>query len=187
MSRAAARPRVRTLAEAHAYVCAVGCCLVFADKKPDLPNLWDVVDLPGKRAGEKGWGQKISAVWTWKNQLPADYPDEIFYGKGAGGKSLLMTLDYLREIHYPRFHRPVAQVSPLAREIYEHVRVEPMTTGALRAVVLRGDKTRKAAFTRALIELQVTLNIVRSNAPEVTTDTWLRFGEQYGGWELDVI
>jgi hypothetical protein len=27
--------------------------------------------------------------------------------------------------------------------------------------------------------LQVTLNIVRSNAPEVESDTWLRFSDQY--------
>jgi hypothetical protein len=67
----------------------------------------------------------------------------------------------------------------LARRIYELVRIEPMTTPALRAAVLRGDRTRRAAFTKALIELQVTLNIVRSNAPEITADTWVRFSDQY--------
>ncbi len=40
-------------------------------------------------------------------------------------------------------------------------------------------RARKAAFTKALIELQVTLNIVRSNDPAITTDTWLRFADQY--------
>lgn len=172
-------PRVRTLAQARAFVKKAGICLVFADRKNDLPNLWDVVDLPEKQPGEKGWGQKIGAVWTWKNQLPADYPDEIFYGKGGDGKTVLMTLDYLRTEHYPKFHRPVAACSPLAQRIYELVRIEPMTTRALRTAVLKGDKSRKAAFTKALIELQVTLNIVRSNDPQVTTDTWLRFADQY--------
>jgi hypothetical protein len=175
------RPRVRTLAQARAFVRAAGICLVFADRKKDLPNLWDVVDLPEKQPGEKGWGRKIGAVWTWKNQLPAEYPDEIFYGKGAGGKTVLMTLDYLRKEHYPKFHRPVAECTPLARQIYELVRIEPMTTGALRTAMLRGDKSRRAAFTKALIELQVTLNIVRSNAPEATSDIWVRFSDQYPG------
>ena len=32
---------------------------------------------------------------------------------------------------------------------------------------------------RALTELQTTLNITRSNAPEIERDTWLRFTEQY--------
>jgi hypothetical protein len=173
------QPRVRTLAQARAFVKAAGLCLVFADQKQDLPNLWDVVDLPEKQPGEKGWGKKIGAVWSWKNQLPADYPDEIFYGKGAGGKTVLMTLAYLRTQHYPKFHRPVADCSPLARQLYELVRIEPMTTGALRTAVLKGDKSQKTAFAKALIELQVTLNIVRSNAPEITSDTWVRFADQY--------
>jgi hypothetical protein len=171
--------RLRTLEQAHAFVASVGLCLVFADRKKDLPNLWDAVDLPEKQPGEKGWGQKIGAVWSWKNQLPAVYPDEIFYGKGAGGKTVLMTLDHLRSEHFPKFHRPVAGCSPLARRIYELVRVEPMTTPALRKAVLKGDRTLRTAFAKALIELQVTLNIVRSNSPEVTADTWLRFADQY--------
>jgi hypothetical protein len=128
------RPRVRTLAQARAFVRAAGICLVFADRKKDLPNLWDVVDLPEKQPGEKGWGRKI-----------------------------------------------VAECTPLARQIYELVRIEPMTTGALRTAMLRGDKSRRAAFTKALIELQVTLNIVRSNAPEATSDIWVRFSDQYPG------
>jgi hypothetical protein len=90
-----------------------------------------------------------------------------------------MTLEYLRTRHYPNFHRPVAACSPLARKIYELVRIEPMTTPALRKAVLKGDKSRKAAFAKALVELQVTLNIVRANDPEITTDTWLRFADQY--------
>ncbi len=171
--------RVRTLEQAHAFVQAVGLCLVFADKKKARPNLWDVVDLPEKQPGEKGWGRKIGAVWSWKNQLPAVYPDEIFYGKGAGGKTVLMTLAYLRREHYPKFHRPVAACSPLARRIYELVRIEPLATGTLRNAVLKGDKSLRPAFTKALIELQVTLNIVRCNAPEITSDTWVRFTDQY--------
>jgi hypothetical protein len=71
--------------------------------------------------------------------------------------------------------------SPLARKLYELVRIEPMTTPALRKAILKGDKTKKAAFAKALVELQVTLNIVRCNAPEITSDTWVRFGEQYPG------
>ena len=102
--------------------------------------------------------------------MPADYPDEIFYGKGAKGKSVLMTLDYLKATHYPAYHRPLVKCSPLARKLYELVRIEPMTTPALRKAILKGDKTKKAAFAKALVELQVTLNIVRCNAPEITSD-----------------
>jgi hypothetical protein len=33
----------------------------------------------------------------------------------------------------------------------------------------------------SLVELQVTLNITRSNAPNLKLDTWLPFAEQYPG------
>ena len=48
------KPHIRTLKQALAYVRKVGICLVFADPKSDLPNLWDAIDLPEKQPGEKG-------------------------------------------------------------------------------------------------------------------------------------
>lgn len=176
----APRPyRLKTLAQAHAFVLAVGKCAIFADKKKAGPNLWDAVDLPEKQPGESGWGQKIGAVWSWKNQLPAQYPDEIFYGKDEKGKAALMTLEHLAQEHYPKVHRPIEACSVMARKIYALVKVEPVTTTALRNAVAGKDKALRAAFAKAMIELQVTLNIVRSNAPEIESDTWLRFAELY--------
>ena len=171
--------RLKTLAQAHAFVLAVGKCAIFADKKKPGPNLWDAVDLPEKKPGEKGWGQKIGAVWSWKNQLPSTYPDEIFYGKDENGKAALMTLEYLAKEHYPKVHKPIEQCSVMGRKIYALVKVEPVTTTALRNAVAGRDKALRAAFSKAMIELQVTLNIVRSNAPEIESDTWLRFSELY--------
>jgi hypothetical protein len=171
--------RLKTLEQAHAFVRAVGKCGIFADPKGELPTLWDVTDLPDRKPGEGGWGKKVGAVWSWKNQLPADYPDEIFYGKDERGRAVLMTLEHLATEHYPKHHRPIEACSATARKIYALVKVEPMTTTALRNTVAGKDKARRAAFTKALVELQVTLNIVRSNAPEVESDTWLRFAELY--------
>lgn len=170
---------MKTLAQAHAFVSAVGKCTIFPNRKTDGPNLWDVVDLPGKKAGEKGWGEKVGAVWSWKNALPAEYPDEIFYGKDERGRAVLMTLNHLAKEHYPKFHRPIEECSPIARKIYALVKVEPMMTGELRNSVTQKDRALRAAFSKAMSELQVTLNIVRSNAPEIESDTWLRFGELY--------
>ena len=181
-SRAAPRQAgVKTLEQAHAFVRAVGKCAIFADPRGDLPSLWDAVDLPEKQPCEKGWGRKVGAVWSWKNLLPATYPDEVFYGKDERGRAVLMTLAHLAEEHYPRFHRPVEQCGAMARKIYARVKVEPMTTTALRNAVAGKDKLLRAAFAKALVELQVTLNIARSNAPEIEADTWLRFAELYPG------
>ena len=144
-----------------------------------MPCLWDVVDLPGRKPGEKGWGQKVIAIWTWKNQLPARYPHEIFYGKIKGGLAVLMSMDYLREKHYPEFHRPVRDCSPVARRLYEIIRMDPITTGRLREEMKMTKRPERSQFDRALKELQITLNITRRNNANDESDTWVLFTEQY--------
>jgi hypothetical protein len=74
-----------------------------------------LVDLPDRQPGEKGWGQKVVAIWRWKNELPAIYPEVIFYGKIPAGRAALMSMDYLRVEHYPKHHRPLMECSALAQ------------------------------------------------------------------------
>ena len=81
---------VRTLKQARAYILQVGICGIFSDAGVGMANLWEVVDLPDRQPGEKGWGQKVVAIWQWKNELPAIYPEEIFYGKIPAGRAALM-------------------------------------------------------------------------------------------------
>ena len=170
---------VRTLKQARAYILQVGICGIFSDRGVGIPNLWDVVDLPDRQPGEKGWGQKVLAIWRWKNELPAIYPEEIFYGKIPSGRAALMSMDYLRVEHYPAHHRPLSECSALAQRIYERLRLDPQTTGSLReelSMTLRPERNR---FDRALQELQVTLNIARRNSLEDENDTWVLFSDQY--------
>ena len=172
-------PRIKTLEQAREFVLREKVCLIFGSKKSTLPSLWDVVDLPGRQPGEKGWGQKVIAIWTWKNELPAECPDEIFYGKLPGGIAMLMSLEHLRAEHYPRHHKSVVSCSPLARKIYGLISFEPLTTPEIRARLGISNTLTKSMIDRALVELQVTLNIVRSNAPRLKNDTWLRFTDQH--------
>ena len=172
-------PSVRTLGQAHKFVLRSGMCGIFSNGKGEMPSLWKVVDLPERQPGEKGWGQKISAIWTWKNELPATYPDEIFYGKIKGGLAVLMSMSYLREKHYPAHHRPLAQCTPIAQKIFGVIRLDPMTTGELRQELEMTGRPDKNRFDRALQELQVTLNVARRNSLEDENDTWVPFSEQY--------
>jgi hypothetical protein len=87
---------VRTLKQARTYVLQVGICGIFSDAGFGMPNLWEVVDLPERQPGEKGWDQKGIAIWRWKTELPATYPEEMIYGKIPGGRAVLMSMDYLR-------------------------------------------------------------------------------------------
>jgi hypothetical protein len=170
---------VRTLKQARVYILQVGVCGIFSDAGVGMPNLWEVVDLPDRQPGEKGWGQKVVAIWRWKNELPAIYPEEIFYGKIPAGRAVLMSMDYLRVEHYPKHHRPLRECSALAQKIYERLRLDPLTTGSLREelnMTLRPERNR---FDRALQELQVTLNIARRNSLEDENDTWVLFSDQY--------
>jgi hypothetical protein len=170
---------VRTLRQAKAFVLQKGICGIFSDAKGTMPCLWHVVDLPGRRTGEKGWGQKVTAIWTWKNELPARYPQEIFYGKIKGGLAVLMSMDHLRERHYPEYHRPLRDCSALARRLYEIIRMDPIMTGRLREEVNMNKRPERSQFDRALKELQITLNIARRNIATDEGDTWVPFTEQY--------
>jgi hypothetical protein len=172
-------PKIRTIEQAFEFVLKVKTCLIFGSKKSALPSLWDVVDLPGRQPGQKGWGAKVEAIWAWKNELPAQFPQEIFYGKLPGGLAVLMCVEHLREVHYPACHRPVAQCGALARRAYESIRSEPQTTAELRKALSPSGAISKSRIETALVELQTTLNITRSNSPQATRDLWLPFAEQY--------
>jgi hypothetical protein len=169
---------VKTLEQARDFVLEVGVCGILHDEQARLPTLWDAVDLPDKRPGESGWGEKMGVVWPWKNELPTNYPDQIFYGKLKGGRAVLMSMEKLREI-YPHQHRPADACSALAQELLAIIEQGPMMTVPLRQAMGMTDRKAKGQFDRALVELQVTFNIARSNRPGIEGDTWVPFLEQY--------
>jgi hypothetical protein len=171
-------PWVRTLRQAKAFVLRARICGIFSDARGSMTCLWNVVDLPERAPGEKGWGQKVIAIWRWKNELPARYPNEIFYGK-TRGLAVLMSIDHLRREHYPKHHRHLGQCSELARRIYDVIRLDPIETGRLREEMNMARRPERNKFDRALQELQITLNIVRRNSPDDERDTWVPFSEQH--------
>lgn len=170
---------ITTFEEARLLIRSLKVCTLFESSKTELPSLWEHVDLPEKQAGDTGWGEKISAVWDWKNRLPATFPDEIFYGKIKGGFAVLMDMDYLRDVHFAAAYRPVHELNPLAQHIYEKIWNEPWETGALRDEVLHEYGYSKSQFDTALKNLQISMNIARSNDPDIERDTWMTFQELY--------
>lgn len=172
------KPFIKTLKQARAYVLKAGLCGIFSDGKGTMTCLWEVVDLPGRQPGERGWGEKVTSIWRWKNELPALYPEEIFYGKIPGGLAVLMSMDHLRQ-HYGKHHVPIKECSPLAQKIYGLLRFDPMTTPELRRELDMNQRPEKSRFERALHELQTTLNIARRNSMDDENDTWVLFSEQY--------
>jgi hypothetical protein len=173
------KPKIKTIEQAFEFIQEVKVCLIFGSEKSGLPSLWEAVDLPERQEGEKGWGKKVMAIWAWKNELPAQFPDEIFYGKLPGGLAVLMFMEHLRDEHYPANHRSVSTCSALAQRAYQLIDLESQTTAEVRKSLSPTGRVSKSKVDTALVELQVTLNIVRSNAVGLKRDTWLPFKEQY--------
>ena len=178
---------IKTFEEARLLIQELKICTIFDSQKTELPSLWEHVDLPDRQEGESGWGQKITAVWTWKNRLPAEFPGEIFYGKIKGGFAVLMAMEFLRETHFASAYKCVDELNPLSARIFEKIQMEPWETTVLRKVVIEEYKCSKSQFDTALKNLQITMNIVRSNDPGIERDTWLTFQDQYPNiWHLHV-
>lgn len=171
--------KVKTLEETLEFVQSVKMCTIFSGNVKGVPALWDAVDLPEDGGGRTKWGAKVEAVWAWKNELPETYPDDIFYGKIPGGHAVLMTVDYLHKTHYAAAHKPIEDCSELAQQVYENVRLNPNTTGELRKEAMALHGCTKSRFDTALKQLQISLNIVRSNEPGLKNDTWVPFSEVY--------
>lgn len=170
---------IQTIEQAYEFVKKVKICTIFSGKKSVYESFWEHVDLPEKQPGEKGWGEKMTAVWTWKNQLPADYPKEIFYGKVKGGYAVLMDMDYMIREHFPNTYRKIESTDDLMQQIYRAVETEPSDTTTLRKRIKTETGCSKSQFDTALKNLQITMNIVRLNDPQIERDTWVPFKEQY--------
>ncbi|MDG2254548.1 MAG: hypothetical protein P8L49_06280 [Opitutaceae bacterium] len=170
---------VKTLEEAFEFVESVGICTIFSEKAKGIPSLWDAVDLPEGSGGQTKWGAKVEAIWAWKNELPETYPEDVYYGKIPGGHAALMTIQYLRETHYAVARKPISDCSELAQHVYEMIRLNPNVTGEFRRESVELYGCTKSRFDTALKQLQVTLNIVRSNEPGLNSDTWVPFSEVY--------
>lgn len=170
---------VRTIEQARDFILQAGICGILG-ASTDLPTLWDAVDAPEKQPGEPGWGDKMGLVWSWKNELPARYPDRTFYGKRKGGGAILCSMAALRDL-YRAQHRPVSALGEIPQALFRLIEQAPVNNSELRHLAGMAGKPHKTAFDRAMTELQVTLNIVRINRTDTDGDTWTTFAEQYPG------
>jgi hypothetical protein len=170
---------IKTFEEACEFVLKKKVCTIFGSQNSPYPSLWDHVGLSEEKPKEGGWSEKVIAVWTWKNEIPNTFPDEIFYGKVPGGDAVLMEMEYLRTEHYPKTFQPVSELDLLAQGIFDYIRIEPWFTGDLRKVAMEEFGSTKSRFDTALKKLQISLNIVRSNDPKLKNDQWLTFNDLY--------
>jgi hypothetical protein len=170
---------VKTLAQACRFVKKVKICTIFPSDKVEHTSLWENVDLPDKQPGETGWGRKMEAVWTWKTRLPAQYPQDIYYGKIKGGLAVLMDMDYMADMHFPQAYKEVRSLNKLAQDLADKISAQPLDTTTLRKTAMQAFGCTKSQFDTALKNLQITMNVVRLNDPQAERDTWVPFRELY--------
>jgi hypothetical protein len=168
---------IKTFDEAYQFVLEQKVCTVFGSKNSPYPSLWDQTGLSEMKPKAGGWSPKVKAVWDWKTRIPQTYPDSVFYGKVQGGDAVLMEMQHFRNVHYPVAFQPVCELDPLAQEVYEMIRLESAFTGPLRKRAIAELGCTKSQFDTALKNLQVSLNIVRSNDPKRENDFWLPMRE----------
>ncbi len=173
---------IKTFEQAVQFVIREKVVTVFGSQGSPYPSLWDQTDLSEDKPSEGGWSPKVTAVWDWKTRIPQTYPDQVFYGKVAGGDAVLMEMQHFEEVHYPQAYQPVGELNELAQAVYEFVRLEPAATGPLRKRAIAELGCTKSQFDTALKKLQISLNVVRSNDPQHKNDFWLPMREVH--WEL---
>lgn len=95
-----ASPRVRTFAQAGAYVERVGFCLLFPIKGLPLPSLWAGVKGRSPRNFNlvAAWDSDAGKLWGWKDDFPRRRL--AWYGKYFRGKASLIAPAFL-----PCFYR----------------------------------------------------------------------------------
>ena len=98
---------IKTFDDAYRFVLDQKVCTVFGSQNSPYPSLWDNTRLSDKKPQAGGWSPRVTAVWDWKTRIPQTYPDQVFYGKVAGGDAVLMEMTHFSEVHYPQAFQPV--------------------------------------------------------------------------------
>lgn len=174
---------IKTFDQAYQFVLEQKVVTLFGSKTSHYPSLWDNTVLSEAKPKAGGWSPRVTAVWDWKTRIPQTYPNKVFYGKVLGGDAVLMEMNHFRKKHYPEAFQPVRELDSLPQWVFDLIRLEPNYTGPLRKRAITELGCTKSRFDTALKKLQISLNIVRSNDPNMKNDLWLTMSEVH----LDVV
>ena len=163
--------RVRTIAQAAAFINRVGFCLLFPIKGLRLPNLWAAVKGKSPRNFDliAAWDADTERLWRWKDELPRRRL--AYSGRYFRGRKSLLSLTFLPCFYrlegnhgtadeYERLYREgglSADAHAVSARLYKH---GPQAALELRYALGWTDKRGNRRFKRALGELQQRLLIV---------------------------
>jgi len=163
---------VRSRASALRFIDDVGFCFAFKAENSELPCLWNAVC--GQRDPvypvHTHHDEAISFVWRIKDELPAER--KIYYGKLLRSRPTMVSLEFLpaffllsgrrgRRTDYQEAVRK-GTLLPVARDILEALAdSSPQSTRGLKLATGNQSKSKRAAFDRAIAQLQAKMYIAK--------------------------
>lgn len=168
--------RLRTVEEARAFVDSVGFCHFWPIKGIEMPNLFHAIAGRVRPVPDEHDDPDISKCWGWKD----DALDKRwwYYGKLLGRRATLVSLEMLPVFYacsenygdlldYLEEYR-AGTLTAEAKSIYEALLEHgPLDTVHLRRQARMSAESAKAAFERAMVELQVGLKVLPIGVAEV--------------------
>ncbi|MBN1953654.1 MAG: hypothetical protein JW900_01280 [Anaerolineae bacterium] len=164
-----AERRLRTIDEARAFVDQVGFCHFWPIKGIETPNLFHAIAGRVRAVPDEHGDPDGSKCWDWKdNALDKKW---WYYGKLLRRRATLVSLDLLPYVYagtdnfgamddYLAEYRD-GKLTAAAKAIYEAILEHgPLDTVRLRREARMSADSAKAAFERALVELQVGLKVL---------------------------
>ena len=163
--------RVRTEAEALAFLEDVGISLLFSAKNIELPSLWGALCGEDRPIPSHHDSHELGLAWQWKDSLPIGR--KVLYGKFLRKKPVFISLDLAPHLYAlsPNYGDPAedflqdyedGRLSVEAKQIYEVLLEQgALPTSRLRLEAGLGGKRNASRFDRALAELQMDMRIVK--------------------------
>lgn len=162
--------RVRSEAEALAFLNDVGLAALFSSGAIELPSLWEAICGEARPLPRNHDDPELGLTWRWKDALPAR--KTILYGKFLRKKPVFISLDLLPHFYalsgnfgelddYLEQYRD-GRLSEEARRVYETLLEHgALPTSHLRRLARLGGKGSASRFDRAITELQMGFKIVK--------------------------
>ena len=154
------------------FVSEVGFCLLFPDKRMDLPNLMEAVH-GGPHPGLIEWSEEVDNVWHWHQALAAQR--QIAEAHYLLNKPTLIApslLPFLLTIEVHRERAVDYRTGQDSRQIQDALRnMGPTPSLALRRSVGMDGKAGHSRFDRAMAYLMRGLRVLKVGGV-VETGTW---------------
>jgi len=162
--------RVRTEAQALAFIDQVGFCFLFAARGLAMPTLWEAVCGEARPLPRHHDDADLGLTWEWKDTLPSR--KACFYGKLLRKMPTFISLAYMPYFYAlsPNYGElddyleeyGQGQLSAEAKWVYEALlNAGPQSTTRLRKLAGLEGNANMRRFDRAVAELQAGLKIVK--------------------------